>query len=46
MIRTTNVDGEAQLRLRGVRNLPGRDTFAGFARNLASGETCSASASL
>jgi hypothetical protein len=45
-IRTTNVDGEAQLRLRGVRNLPGRDTFAGFARNLASGETCSASASL
>ena len=45
-LRTTNVDGEAQLRLRGVPNLAGRDTFAGFARNLRSGETCSASASI
>lgn len=45
-IRTTNADGEAQLRLRGVTNTAGTDTFAGFARNLASGETCSASASI
>ncbi len=45
-LRTTNSDGEAQLRLRGVENLAGRDTFAGFARNLRTGETCSASASI
>ena len=45
-VRTTNVDGEAQLRLRGVQNTGGTDTFAGSARNLRTGETCSASASI
>jgi hypothetical protein len=45
-IRTTNQDGEAQLNLRGVTNMAGPDTFAGRARNLASGETCAASATL
>ena len=45
-VRTTNVDGEAQLNLRGVQNAAGTDTFAGFARNRRTGETCSASASI
>jgi hypothetical protein len=45
-IRTTNADGEAQLRLRGVTNTNGPDTFAGRARNIANGETCAASATL
>jgi hypothetical protein len=45
-LRTTNADGEAQLRLRGVTNTAGPDTFAGRARNIASGETCAASATL
>jgi hypothetical protein len=43
-VRTTNVDGEAQLNLRGIQNATGTDTFAGFARNRGTGETCSASA--
>jgi hypothetical protein len=45
-VRTTDEDGEAQLNLRGVPNTAGTDTFAGFARNLRTDETCSASASL
>jgi uncharacterized protein YfaP (DUF2135 family) len=45
-VRTTNVDGEAQLNLRGVSNPAGTDTFSGFARNLGTGETCSATASI
>ena len=45
-LRTTNQDGEAQLNLRGVTNTAGRDTFAGRARNIATGETCAASVTL
>ena len=46
VIRTTNVDGEAQLNLRGIQNTAGTDTFAGLARNRNTGETCSASVSI
>jgi hypothetical protein len=45
-LRRTNQDGEAQLNLRGVTNTAGPDTFAGRARNIATGETCAASATL
>ena len=45
-VRTTNADGEAQLNLRGVQNKAGMDTFAGFARQIRTGETCAASASI
>ena len=45
-VRRTNADGEAQLNLRGVQNTAGADTFVGSARNLRTGETCSASASI
>jgi hypothetical protein len=46
VLRTTNADGEAQLDLQGVTNQAGIDTFAGFARNTGTGETCSGSAGL
>jgi hypothetical protein len=46
IVRTTNVDGEAQLNRSGLTNPAGTDTFSGFARNLGTGETCSGSASL
>jgi hypothetical protein len=38
--RTTNVDGEATIDLRGVPNHAGDDVFQGRARNPNSGETC------
>lgn len=44
--RTTNANGEAELRLRGVPDLEGTDSFAGTASNPATGETCSGSASI
>lgn len=44
--RTTNANGEAELRLRGVTDRAGTDSFAGTASNPATGETCSGSASI
>ena len=44
--RVTNARGEAEFRLRGVANPAGKDTFAGTASNPATGETCSATASI
>jgi hypothetical protein len=44
--RTTNANGEAELRLRGVPDTEGTDSFAGTASNPATGETCSGSASI
>ena len=43
--RVTNADGEATINRR-LPDQPGADTFEGSARNPASGETCSGSATL
>ena len=43
---TTSADGEADLRVNGVANLRGTDTFIGTARNAATGETCNGTASI
>lgn len=44
--RTTNANGEAELRLRGVPDSAGTDSFVGTASNPATGETCNGSASI
>lgn len=44
--RVTNGSGEAEFRLRGVPDNAGTDTFSGSATNPATGETCSATASI
>ncbi len=44
--RTTNADGEAEFRLRGVKDLQGTDAFTGNATNATTGETCKGAASI